>query len=173
MKFLSLVLLFFIVSCATPGVSVKYDEFKGGEVIALNQNQLDTPGFGDIYFNVEAVKNKKDLKLTVIGAVDYEVQGTANIKINKADPLSIIVDGKRIALKPIKNTYNYTKTMGIAASLHIQRQDYKVTQKQLEQIANGKVVKMKLFCSPHKDGGFVGTFEKRNFDKLKELLSKL
>lgn len=173
MKLFSSIFLLTLLSCASPKVFVKYDEFKGGKVVKLSQNQLNTPGHGDIYFNLEAIINKKSLELIVIGAVDYEMFGTGNMEINQTDPLSILIDGKKVELKPIMNTHKYSTNMGVMATLHTQTQNYQVTKKQLEQIANGKTVKVKMFSSSHRDGGFVGTFEKRNSLKLKEFLSKL
>lgn len=172
-KIIACAIVLMASACATPKVTKKHDVFAGGEVTSLRQNQLNTPGFGDIYFDLESVASSNGKKLQVIGVVDYEAPGDANIKIDKTKDFVIITDNKRIALKPVKDSYDYHKSMGLASPMHVQSMKYEITEEALKIIASSKRVSMKIFAHPHVGGGFEGTFDKRNFDKLNEFLRSL
>ena len=175
MKILGFLMLLALVSCATPGVQKRFDEFAGGEVIDLAHNQLDTPGVGDVYFNAKAVKPKEGAtKVEIVGILDYEFASIEPLfTIDQTKDLALIVDGKNVNLKPLANTYNHQRLMGAFNPLHIETQHYTVTMEELKMISEAKEVKMKIFCKTHKDGGVAGSFTPQNFDKVKEFISSL
>lgn len=172
-SFTLIISILILTSCVTPNISKKRDPFRNGELITLTGNTIDTSGFGDVYFNVEAFKQDKNINLTVIGAVEYELAGEAMIRLNPMKDFIILADDDKIALKAIENSYSYYKGFGVTAPLHVQYLKYNISKEDLRKISNSKKVILKLPAQPHKDEGFVARFGKKNFDKLKELLNTI
>jgi hypothetical protein len=165
-----------LTSCATPGIHRKFDEFAGGDVIELKENQLDSPGIGDIYFNAKAFKKKDGTtaNIEVTGVVDYEYQSIDPLfVIDKTKDLALIVDGKNLYLKPVADTYNHLRTAGALQPLHIESLKYAVTIDDLKMIAAAKVVKMKVYLKNHREGGISGTFTPENSKQLNSFLASI
>lgn len=172
---LTFFLLFILVGCASPGVSRKYDEFEGGDLIKLENNQLDTPGFGDIYFNVQGVRKKDgQVKLEVIGAVDYEWDSLSPLYlIDKTKDLALIVDNENIYLRPVPDSLTHGHLPGVLKPLNVVKLKYMADLAELKKIVAGQVVKMKIYLTNHKNGGFAGKFTPENFNKLKNFLANV
>ncbi len=164
--------LFVFIGCATPTLVKKTDPFSGGDVVELKNNQLNTPGLGDIYFDAEAVKTTQGTKIEIIGILDYESQ-IKHHTIDVTKEYVVIADGIRIPLKPIVNSYVTTTKTGMFAPKQVAQMKYEISSKSLKSIASAKNVSMKIFTANSNVDGFTGTFEKRNFDKLNEFINSL
>ena len=169
-----LLALLFTAACATTSVQKKMDPFSGGEVTSLTHNQLDTPGFGDIYFDVEAIKTSKAVTLKVTGKADYEAQGLDPIlHIDKTKEFVAIADGQRIALKPVNNSYTHVVQTGMSLPLHVEAMNYEISMADLKKISAAKSVSMKLFMTNHREGGLTGNFDAKNMAKLAEFVNSV